>query len=125
MRFLLLRKHPIGRVGLVADTGHTLQNAIDLTAITVFIVVPEVKHRLIAIDYGGFCIKDTGGPRTDKIAGDDFWRIGIINLLFHFRMECCLSHIFIKRFPGRLLGKRQVKDCHGDIGCGNPDSITG
>ena len=52
-----------------------------LAAVAKFIVVPQVQHRLLAIDDGGLGIENTGVPGADKIAGYDFRRCGEVNLL--------------------------------------------
>ena len=59
-------KHPgvlaFLRVHSVVDPSHLFQYPLDLAAVTVLIVVPQIKHSMFSVDDSGLGIKNASMP---------------------------------------------------------------
>lgn len=54
-------------IGQIANTGHFFENPVNLTAISVFIVIPKVTNHVCTVNDSGLSIEDAGRPGTNKI----------------------------------------------------------
>ena len=59
-------------VGFPTNTCHVLREAHDLTRVAVFVVVPDIEHHILAIamDDGGFAVKDGAAGVAHDVAGN-------------------------------------------------------
>ena len=79
---------------------------------------------MVAIHNGRFGIKYAGRPGTHEIAGHHFGGVGVIDLLFHGRMQRSLAHELVQLLPRGGICQVQIQNRHRHVRRRYPDGVT-
>ncbi len=84
------------------------REANNLTAVAIFVIIPNVKNDVLLVFRNdcSWTIHNACARVADAIGGNEFLRIGVLNLLDEFTLQCSVTKDFVNIVAARLFINR-------------------
>src|SRR5690625_3310792 len=108
-----------------AGAGELFNNADDLVGVAELVVIPDIKHKMLARGDGCKPIDYTSVGGTNEVAGDYLRGGDVGDLLAQVGVQGNIAQEVVDFLHISFLGKLQVQHCHGNIRGGNANGVAG